>query len=275
MNKEETLAALSSVEESLKAIKNQLAGAKGAYVKRKAIRDTAQKVSRRWFEELENTVLRSGVDDGTVMKYHDLFDKLLQLSVTVSWRKTYVKTVTNLLQGFKPDLVVPVMKSAGPILGLSQLDRIMDNIQDAAERDYLTEAVKCADHEYFRASVVLGWNAAVHRMQRVVEKLGFTEFNKKSEEMKKISEGRYKRFNKSFNIHSIGELRATVFDTDLLWILEYWNLIDSNQHERLQTCFTMRSNCAHPGEAPITSENLASFYSDLKNMVFDNPKFAA
>jgi hypothetical protein len=105
-------------------------------------------------------------------------------------------------------------------------------------------------------------------MHKTVEKLGFDEFNKKCEEAKNAA-GRFKRFNKSFEVHSLSDLR-TVFDTDLLWVLEYWELIDSNQHERLSTCLTMRSNSAHPGEAPITEENLASFYSDLKAFVFDN-----
>lgn len=43
--------------------------------------------------------------------------------------------------------------------------------------------------------------------------------------------------------------------------------------ERPSICFMMRSNSAHLGEAPITEENLGSFYSDLKGLVFDNPKF--
>jgi hypothetical protein len=91
--------------------------------------------------------------------------------------------------------------------------------------------------------------------------------------MKSKCEGRFKRFQKSFGVNSLSELRATVFDTDLLWVLEYWELIDANQHERLSICFTMRNNAAHPGEAPITDVNLASAFSDLKNIIFDNPKF--
>jgi hypothetical protein len=78
--------------------------------------------------------------------------------------------------------------------------------------------------EFFRASMVLVWCAAVNRMQTTVAKLGLEEFNKKSEEMKKICEGRLKRFKKSFNIHSLSELRVLVFDTDLLWVLEYWQI---------------------------------------------------
>ena len=90
--------------------------------------------------------------------------------------------------------------------------------------------------------------------------------------MKAIKKGRYKRFNKSFDIKTSYELQASVFDSDLLWVLEYWELIDSNQNDRLNICYTMRNNSAHPGEAKITRENLASFYSDIKTMVFDNPK---
>jgi hypothetical protein len=35
----------------------------------------------------------------------------------------------------------------------------------------------------------------------------------------------------------------------------------------------MRNNSAHPGEAPISEINLASAFSDLKKIIFDNPNF--
>jgi hypothetical protein len=66
----------------------------------------------------------------------------------------------------------------------------------------------------------------------------------------------------------------TVFDTDLLWVLEYLQLIDGNQHQRLRYCFEFRNNSAHPGKAPIKGENLYSFYSDISEIVLKNPKFA-
>jgi hypothetical protein len=50
-------------------------------------------------------------------------------------------------------------------------------------------------------------------------------------------------------------------------------LIDKNQNDRLNICFVMRNNAAHPGETRLTSENLASFYSDIKTIIFDNPNF--
>jgi len=273
MNKDETIAALNSLDSNLREMRTAVARIKTRQVYRKDIVQFAQRISRQWFENLSTAVSRLGLPPDVIARYNQKFNALLSLSLKSPSPLTYVKTIDEILGSYKQELIAAVMKSSGPIMVFSQLDKVLENITDEAERDYLTEAVSCAQHGFLRASTVLAWNAAVHRMHRTVEKLGFAQFNKKSEEMKKITEGRYKRFNKSFNVRSISEMRATVFDTDLLWVLEYWGLVDSHQHERLQTCFTMRSNCAHPGEAPMSPENLASFYSDLKNMVFDNPKF--
>jgi hypothetical protein len=36
----------------------------------------------------------------------------------------------------------------------------------------------------------------------------------------------------------------------------------------------MRNNCAHPGDAGVTEENLLSFFSDIDLFVFINGKFS-
>lgn len=169
-------------------------------------------------------------------------------------------------------MLITVTKHAGEISKIGQLDAIQDSVTEE-EKNLMKEAIDCAKSGFLRASVVLGWATTIYRMHKMVEKMGFDTFNKKSEEMKKIEEGRYKRFTKYFHVHNIAELQATVFDNDLLWVLEYCGLIDYNQHERLTTCFVMRNTCAHPSSTKITEENLISFYSDLKTIIFDNKKF--
>ncbi len=272
MSKEDAILSLNSVETTLRQLSKLLGSASGTVVSRKDIKDSAQQVARKWFEELDKALARYGLSEEVVTRYHSLLDKLLNLSLRVSWRDTYIKTVSDLLKDFKTDLLAPVMRSAGQVVGFTNLDKIMENVSKD-EADYLAESINCAKHGYLRASAVLAWNAAVHRMHKIVEKRGFDEFNKKTEEMKKTKQGRFKRFGKSFKVKSLSELNATVFDNDLLWVLEYWGLMDSNQHDRLSLCFTMRNNCAHPGEAPLTEENLASIFSDLKGIIFDNPDF--
>jgi hypothetical protein len=272
MSKQDVIDNLDSLQRSLTELKTSLDNIRSENVYGKEPRNSAQGLSRRWFEEVEPTIQRHAVSEEAQAKYHAFFETLLNLSIRISRRNTYIRVLSEILSDFKVDLLVPLLKSAGQIVAIPHLAKILENATEE-EKEYLSEALGCAANGFFRASTVLAWSAAVHRMHKAIEKLGFSEFNKKSEEMKNTGQGRFKRFRKSFSAHSLSELRATVFDNDLLWMLEYWGLVDSNQHDRLSTCLTLRNNSAHPGEAPITEENLASFYSDLKSIVFDNPKF--
>jgi hypothetical protein len=272
MNKEETIKTIVEIHKELEKLDDFLAQCKTKFITKKQTKQEIQTISTKWFENLDPTLRQFGISESTKGKYHELFTQLLQLSVKTSWRKTYKKTIAEILANYKDEILVTVMKSAGRIVSISTSANILQNVTPE-EREYLNEALGCAQHEFYRASMVIVWSAAIHRMQETVERLGIEEFNKKTEEMKKITEGRFKRFKKSFSIHSLSELRASVFDNDLLWVLEYWDLIDANQHERLSMCFTMRNNAAHPGDAVITEPNLASAFSDLKTIIFDNPKF--
>ena len=272
MSKEEVIESINELNKSLISLGAYFDECKIEFITKKETTGQAQLVAKKWFEDIEPILEQFGISEPIKNKYHNYFSQLIQLSLKPSWKKTYQKIIKEILADFKDDILIVVMKSAGKITSIAGLTKILENAIEE-EKEYLNEALGCAKYGFYRASMVLVWSAAVHRMQKAVEKLGFSEFNKKSKEMKSICEGRFKRFQKSFSVHSLSELRATVFDTDLLWVLEYWELIDANQHERLSICLTMRNNAAHPGEAPITDINLASAFSDLKNIVFDNPKF--
>ena len=141
------------------------------------------------------------------------------------------------------------------------------------EGEYLDEAQRCLTVNGLRACVVLGWCATIARIHKKIEELGYDRFNQATVEMAGKATGRFKFFTKKLSIQSRSELQ-TVFDTDLLWVLEYLGLIDNNQHQRLRHCFEFRNNSAHPGLAPIKGENLYSFYSDISEIVLKNEKFA-
>ena len=272
MRKADVVETLSQIEGILETLKDEIKRISSTHISRKEEKEVTKQLCSRWFEEIEPSLQRFGVVDEVRERYNSLFTTLLKLAFKNSRAGTYLGTLDSILLSFNEDLHVPVMKSAGSIVSVAHIDKILDGVtQD--EKDYLEEALGCANHNYIRAAVVLGWNATIHRVHKVIETLGFDVFNKKSEEMKILTQGRFKRFNKSFHVQSLSDFSATVFDNDLLWVLEFWKLIDSNQHERLSLGFTMRNNSAHPGEASITEENLVSFYSDLRSIIFENPKF--
>lgn len=268
----ETIENLNFVFSELKSVQKLIKKITGKLVQSQEIKERANEVSLLWYEKIKSNLTNLDVKPEIVEKFEKFFEKLLHLSLAATSRKTtFSECVENITKDLKKDLLAGVMKYAGDINQISQLEKIKEKVTEA-ESEYLDEAISCANMGFNRASVVLGWSAIIARIQKVIEKLGFDTFNQKSLEMKNKTSGRYKRFGKSFTVNSISELQS-VFDNDLLWVLEYWGLIDPNQHERLSLCFTMRNNSAHPGEAIITPENLTSFYSDLKTIIFDNEKF--
>jgi hypothetical protein len=263
---------LKKIDSNLKQLRSIIKQTKVKFVYKNSIRDNTQKISRTWFDEIKKKVILLGFDTNIIVKYDNLFNKLILLSMTNSRKNTYLKTIDEILENFKKEIMMPIITSTPQTSRFEDLSNILENVS-TIEKEYLQEAIGCSKNNFFRASIVMAWNATIHRIHKKIENLGFNEFNKKTVEMKKIKEGRFKRFNKSFNVHSLSELRASVFDADILWVLEFLGLIDANQHERLSICLTMRNNCAHPGEAPLTEENLISFYSDLKKIIFNNEKF--
>lgn len=272
MNKATLIANLKEIDKALDSLSKDVNVSVGNYISKKQIMQNAECISRKWFELVEPCAEHFGFATVAESKYHRLFEQLLELSLKQSWKLTYQKTIASISEKFKEDLLLVVIKSADKISSFANLPNILENVTEE-EKEYLNEALGCAKNGYLRASMVLVWCAAINRMHKTVEKLGIAEFNKKSQEMKKIETGRFKRYKKSFALASASDLESTVFDNDLLWVLEYWGLIDTNQHDRLQICFTMRNNAAHPGDATTTEQNLASAFSDIKTMVFDNPNF--
>jgi len=214
------------------------------------------------------------VQPEVVERYSTGFRKLIKLSAPNNQKKSYVTVLAGLTKKFRDELILPQQHSTkGGSASFTVLTQILGKLPNQEENDYLEEAVKCAGQGFLRAGVVLDWCACIDRIHRKIELIGFPPFNIMSSQMASQQQGRFKRFNSVQNISSLSELRM-VFDNVILWVIEGMGLVDSNQHTRLTSCFEMRCQCAHPGEAPITEFNVMSFFSDINEIVLNNAKFA-
>ena len=257
----------------LKALRSQINKETGPRISKKGLCAEAERLSTFWFSDLapallKQTILKSEDIDG----YSTHFHSLLKLSKPNNRRTRYAEVLGLCLKKFSDVLIIPIQKQPIAQEEVSALAKMLSGLTDANEDAYLTEAISCATANLFRGAAVLGWCAAVDRIHRVIEKVGFNKFNTVSQQMAEAQSGRFRRFNKAQNIPSISELRE-VFDSEILWIIEGMQLIDSNQHTRLRSCFDLRCQCSHPGDAPVTEYNLLSFFSDINEIVFRNPKF--
>jgi hypothetical protein len=255
----------------LKSLRRDIRNHRGARIARTQLRQLAEDLGKRWFSEIQPELLRHGILDGTAQSYSEAFTRLIKLSAPNNLKKSYTSTLTKVTSRFRDEIILPIQASP-TMSSTTPLDDVIARLPNSDENVYLQEAVDCAKAAFLRAAVVLGWCAAIDRIHRKIESVGFVQFNVTSVKMAAQSKGRYKRFNQALKVSSLGELRE-IFDTVVLWVIEGMGLVDANQHTRLRSCFDLRCQCAHPGEAPITEYNLMSFFSDLDHIIFSSKEF--
>lgn len=255
----------------VKALRKALKAEPGKTINKLAIRTEAKALGGEWHKDFAPK-LKQSLTSEALENYSTQFTRLIRISAPNNLVSSYLSAVELIIKPFNDELLIPSQQGALGTAAISSFDAFFATLSNADESDYLAEAVACAKHGHLRAAVVLGWSAAVDRIQRVLEHRGLEKFNNMASQMAAATSGRYKRFKKIDPVTSIAEIQE-VFDRPLLWVIEGMGLIDTNEHTRLGSCFDMRCHGAHPGNAPITSYNLMSFFSDLDQIVFMNPKF--
>jgi hypothetical protein len=264
---------LRTLQKDLSALWKEVSSVTTVRISKISVRQKAEEIGSKWFSEFsEALVNQHEISSDVIESYSQHFGRLIKISGPNNLKKSYADTLRAIQKSFRDDLIIPIQKNPKGTPKASLLSEVLDVLPSAVENDYLKESIECARHNFYRASVVLGWCAAIDRIHRTVEKVGFPKFNIASSTMASQATGRFKKFNAVQNISSMNEIRE-VFDTVILWILEGMGLIDSNQHTRLRSCFDMRCQCAHPGDAPVTQYNLLSYFSDLNEIIFKNDKF--
>lgn len=267
------LDALRTLRKHLGALQKEISSVKTQRIARKSIRNKAEEIASRWFSEFSEVLVKQHeLSPDLIESYSKHFGRLIKVSAPNNLKKSYDDILRAILKSFRDDLIIPLQVQPKDTTKASLLYDVLDVLPSAEESVYLKEAIECARHDFFRNSVILGWCAAIDRIHRVIERSGFPKFNIASATMASQTAGRFKKFNAVQNVSSLSEVRE-VFDTIILWVIEGMGLIDSNQHTRLRSCFDMRCQCAHPGDAPVTQNNLLSYFSDLSEIIFKSDKF--
>jgi hypothetical protein len=113
---------------------------------------------------------------------------------------SYTKCLDKILKDFDDKFILPIQHFAETVREVTELQRLLATIADPGESAYLKEAFDCAQAGFLKAAIVMGWCAAVDRMQRRVLLSGLQTFNDASRKIKAQTTGKYKRWNKEFNV---------------------------------------------------------------------------
>lgn len=274
MDKTEFTIAIKEFRTKLTELKKAIEVVKNKQIHSKVLLQQIETIATNWFDGFESTLRHFySIDPEVIERYHERFGRLLECSTITPSKSVVVSLLEEIEKGISADLLLRVLKFQSDVTRLGSLSNIL-NFAQGAEVEYLKEAVECAERGYFRAAIVLCWCAAVDRLQKKIMEIGLDKFNQASTQMSAITSGQYRRFNKKFVIHNLSDLRMSVLDNDLLWVLEFLGVLDGNEHEKLAICFTLRNTCAHPGDTSPSPENVISFFSDINQHIFQNTKLS-
>ena len=272
--KQDILNSLENFRKSLRDIRKELNSHPSKRVNKKSIREAADNIATMWVEELRSPLEHKfRLDKEVIFETATAMKRLHVLSRPNNLKSSYLKMINKVLKKFDDRFLLPIKQTSFAIEKVLDLTKIIPTILYPEESKYFQEAVDCAAAGYRRAAIVMGWCCAIDRIQRKIMSIGFSKFNATSVKLKNQNTGKFKRWNKKFNISTLSELQ-TVFDPDLIIIIEGMGLIDGNQAQRLETCFQYRNHSAHPGEAPIDDPHVITFFTDINSIILQNPKFA-
>ncbi len=267
---------LSKLEEFrvlLKTLKSDLTALKGDRVSKNSIRVLADKIATMWVEELRSPLEHKFQlpKDLITMTAGDM-KHLYVVSRPNNLKSSYLTITNRVLKDFDDKFILPIKQTATSVDKVIDLSKILTSLPSTTTSYYLKEAIECAAAGHKRAAIVMGWCCAIDRIQQKIMALGFSQFNVASTALKNQLKGKFKNWNKEFQISTLSELQQ-IFDNDLIIVLEGMNIIDGNQSERLKTCFQYRCHSAHPGNAPIDDDHVVVFFKDIANIILSNPSF--
>ncbi len=273
--KTQTLKKLDAFEVDLRKLRKSIAALTGERVSTQQLRKDTEELATRWVEELRSSLEHHfHLAPETIDKTSQDMKRLHVLSRPNNRKGPYLEAIDSVLDRFKDKFVLPIQQTTSTVETKFDLQKLVGGLSNPDESEYLKEAIDCANAQFHRAAIVLGWCAAIDRIQKRVQALGFAKFNAASTALKNQTSGRHKRWNKEFTITTLGELQA-VFDNDLITVCEGLGLLDSNQADRLTDVdFQYRNHSAHPGEAPIEDAHLVAFFTDINAIILTNLKFA-
>jgi len=271
--KGQILSRLLEFRRKLRALKKAVSAEKGKSINKASLRSDADAIATMWVEELRSPLEhKCKLDKQVIEETAENMKHLHVLSRPSNLKASYLSVLDGALRKFDDRFILPIKQTSFAVEKVLDLTRIIPSLASPEESLYLKEAIDCAAAGYHRAAIVMGWCCAIDRMQKKIQAVGLTQFNAASTKIKNQTSGKFKRWNKVFTIATLSELQ-TIFDTDLIVVLEGMGLLDGNQAQRLETCFEYRNHSAHPGAAPIGDPHVVTFFTDINAIILQNPHF--
>lgn len=246
----------------------RLAKLKGLEVKKADLIQVLAVLAKDWLRLSQRLRVSDVHDVATLQALDSLMNDVLNSTSTRARASAYRKKLAPLLSGYNESVLIPLIRFEGSPrqVAARQLQQTFETVVGPDEATYIDEASKCVGAHCFRAAIIMLWAAAVARIHRAVEAVGFSAFNAAVQATAKKKGDPYKRVTGN-EVTSLPELQK-LRDFDLLVVgMELWKY-DLTTFQELDRLLGTRNGAAHPGMLHPTALDVQQYAAKLAEIVF-------
>ena len=137
------------------------------------------------------------------------------------------------------------------------LRALLSKLKSADAREFVTEAIVCAEQSLFRAAIVLSWVGAMALLHDEVVSKHLASFNTKATK-------RDAKWKPAKSADDLGKMNEATF----LEIAQAIGLVGKNVKQELDACLKLRNGCGHPNTLKIGPNKVAAHIETLALNVY-------
>jgi hypothetical protein len=254
--------------ERLVALDRRLAGLKGAEVRAADLVSEIKAVARDWLRYSEALKSLEVLQPEAVSVADGNLKAMLQATNVRTRSGAYQKKLQPVIKEFTDKIVVPVIRHEGSpsqVASRALLAEVTAKLTPE-ETAYLDEAARALAAKCNRAAIIMLWAAAIARMHRAIESVGFNTYNQAVDATVQKKGSPFNRVAKN-SISSLPELQRCR-DFDLLVVGMQLFQYDLQVYEELDRLLGTRNSAAHPGMLQPTALDVQQYATKLNACVF-------
>jgi hypothetical protein len=132
------------------------------------------------------------------------------------------------------------------------LRALLPKLQSAGAREFITEAIVCAEQSLFRAAIVLSWVGAMALLHDEVISKHLNSFNAEAAR-------RDAKWKPAKSTDDLGRMNEATF----LEIAQVIGLVGKNVKQELDGCLRLRNGCGHPNSLKVGPNKVAAHIETL------------
>jgi|SRR6185437_4549438 len=264
---------MEDILEELAAVQKAINKLKTASVSGTQLRNRIRAVQRKWLPVCGNLEAGNLIDAGHLQEVSNAWSSILKLTKNASPKAQYRPLLKLIIAKTESELLNKYIKASAIQTIGDPLRKLVQPISDQDLLRYLDEAIRAAEANCIKASVVLAWCAVAFKIHQTLARLTMPVLTSEMKKMKEDKGLMFRGFTKEYAFNTEPDIQEAA-DAHLVLLCRFLAYLDDTQYKGLRNALDLRNGCGHPTGYEPDPVKLQAYFSDITQLVLLNPKFA-